>query len=79
VKASGAKAVIEAENTLDMIKKALGGGLSDAKPAKKKSTTGLKKKKAAEPVDKLQKFFNHYADNPHLQSIENGYLKYLQV
>jgi len=71
--------VIEAENTLDMIQKALGGGLGDAKPPKKKSTTLLKKKKAAEPVDKLQKFFNHYSENPHLQSIENSYLKYLKA
>ena len=75
-KEKSTKPVIEAENTLEMIQKTLGSGFGGG--AKKKAAVP-KKKKATEPVDKLQKFFNHYSENPHLQQIENGYLKYLQV
>lgn len=58
---------IEAEDTLDMIQKALGGGAIDTKPApKKKVVTKKKVVKKKEPVDQTQKFFNNYSDNPHL-------------
>lgn len=85
---------IEAENTLEMLQNALDGnfgadqGAKDSKdkdttkkpPAKKavaKKKTVSKKKK--EEVDSLQRFFNNYGENPHLQQIENGYLKFLEA
>lgn len=68
------KVVIEAENTLDMIEKALG-----VTPAPKKKATKKKVVKKKVEVDQVQKFFNNYSENPHLQQIENGYLKYLEV
>ena len=59
---------IEAEDTLDMIQKALGGtGFGDFKaPAKKKTVTKKKIVKKKEHVDTLQRFFNNYGENPHL-------------
>lgn len=69
--------VIEAENTLDMIQKQLGA----TKPWKKPVKKGVKKKTVAkvEKVDTETRMFNNYGDNPHLQNIENGYLKYLEA
>jgi|TARA_B110001450_G_scaffold210534_1_gene201793 hypothetical protein len=64
-----------------MIQKALGGAI-DSKPAPKKKVVPKKKVgvvKKKPPVDQTQKFFNNYSDNPHLQQIENGYLKHLEV
>jgi len=56
-----------------MIEKALGVAPVKKKAAKKKM---IKKK---EEIDPVQKFFNNYSENPHLQQIENGYLQYLEV
>lgn len=83
-KAEESKAtVIEAENTLDMIQKALGGNIAadskaDAKP-KKKPFVAKKAPTKKEKIDSVQRFFNNYSENPHLQQIENGYLKYLEA
>lgn len=77
---------IEAEDTLEMLQSALGGTFNDKeavakkppikKPAAKKKAPAKKKK---EEVDRVQKFFNDYGENPHLQQIENGYLKFLEA
>ena len=67
------KEKIEAEETLDMIEKALGVAPVKKKVAKKKVT------KKKEEIDPEQKFLNNYSENPHLQQIENGYLQYLEV
>ena len=66
------KKKVMAEDTLDMLQKQLGG----KKPAVKKKV-GVKKKKVE--IDRKERFFNNYSENPHLQQIENGYLKYLEV
>ena len=55
--------VIEAENTLEMIEKAL--GVAPAGPKKKAAKKKVTKKK--EQIDQVQKFFNNYSENPHLQ------------
>ena len=40
---------------------------------------GAKKKTVAKkPEDTLSRFFNSYGESPHLQAIEDSYLKYLQ-
>ena len=79
---------IESENTLAMIQQALasnpndlgddGAGLPTKAPAKKK---GFKKKvvKKKERPDQVTRFFNNYGENPHLQQIENGYLRHLEA
>ena len=69
--------VIEAENTLDMIQAALGGGKAPAK--KKKATKKATVKKKVDEVDTTTRFFNNYGENPHLQQIENGYLQFLSA
>jgi hypothetical protein len=57
------KVVIEAENTLEMIQKAL--GVAPAAPKKKAAKKKVAKKKVE--IDQVQKFFNNYSENPHLQ------------
>ena len=54
------KEKIEAEETLDMIEKALGVAPVKKKAAKKKVT------KKKEEIDPEQKFLNNYSENPHL-------------
>lgn len=52
----------------------------DEKPKKKpakKSTLAVKKKKKA--TDALTKLCSDYSESPHLQSIEDSYLKYLEA
>lgn len=80
---------IEAENTLEMLQNALGskGDESQASGTKKvlakkavvKKKVVTKKGKEDATVDSMQKFFNNYGENPHLQKIEEGYLKYLKA
>ena len=47
----------------------------------KKAKKGAGKKKGGKKakLDTETRFFNHYSENPHLQQIENGYLKYLEA
>ena len=59
----------------DQIQKANSKSKTVKKTVLKKK--GLKKEKKEEP-DTVQRFFNNYSENPHLQQIENGYLKYLK-
>jgi len=46
-----------------------------SKVAKKPVKKVIKKEKQ----DTISRFFQNYSENPHLQQIENGYLKYLQA
>ena len=50
---------------------------ADKKKKKGKKIKG--KKKAAVPMDTSTRFFNSYSESPHLQVIENSYLKYLEA
>jgi hypothetical protein len=43
-----------------------------------KTLAGKKKTVAKKPEDTLSRFFNSYGESPHLQAIEDSYLKYLQ-
>jgi hypothetical protein len=43
------------------------------KPVKK----GKKGTKKPKPIDTMTKFFNDYGESPHLQAIEDSYVKYL--
>ena len=49
--------------------------MATKKPVAKTLATALKKK----PQDTMTKFINNYGDTPHLQAIEDSYLKYLQA
>ena len=46
---------------------------------KKKKTVAKKKAVKKVAMDTQTKFFNNYSENPHLQQIENGYLKFLEA
>ena len=71
---------IEAEDTLKMIQEALAsaGDEGAAAPKKKKVVKG-KKIATKKTVDSVARFFNNHSENPHLQQIENAYLKYLSA
>ena len=51
------------------------------KKAGGKKTKKIKKakKKTKEPLDSISRFFRDYGKNPHLQTIEMTYLRYLQT
>lgn len=78
-RATTTPAVIQAENTLDMIQAALGGGKAPAKKKKVAKKAAVKKKDPADAMDTTTRFFNNYGENPHLQQIENGYLQFLSA
>lgn len=68
-----------------MIQQALNSNLDQGedsvdtnKPSKKKAVKKKTVKKKSKP-DGITRFFNNYAANPHLQQIENGYLRHLEV
>ena len=48
-----------------------------AKPVSKSST--IKKTGKKTMVDTMTKFINNYGETPHLQAIEDSYLKYLEA
>lgn len=80
---------IQGEQTLEMLKKVLnkagcnskiikeGKSISEKEETKTKAKKG--KKVVKKPVDTMTKFFNEYYESPHLQSIEDSYLKYLEA
>ena len=84
-KAKKEKPIIEAEDTLAMIKQALGGGTfqtgdDSATPLPKKTTkkkTTKSKGKKIKSIDGIARFFNDYGESPHLQEIETSYLLFL--
>ena len=73
---------IEAEDTLAMIKQALGGGtfqtgIDSVAPPKKTTKKKSKGKKTTKSIDGIARFFNDYGESPHLQKIETSYLLFL--
>ena len=80
---------IEAEDTLKMIQEALEipADLDKKKKSPRKASKSPRGKKTArgkkvakkKTVDTVARFFNNHSENPHLQAIENGYLKHLSA
>mmetsp|Transcript_7636 Transcript_7636/g.11853 ORF Transcript_7636/g.11853 Transcript_7636/m.11853 type:complete len:97 (-) Transcript_7636:904-1194(-) len=52
---------------------------STAKKKTLKATASKTAKKKKEKLDSISRFISNYSENPHLQQIENGYLKHLQA
>ena len=69
----------EEENKEDVTEQQIGVSLDSEISVVKKKSKKSKKVPPKKASDTLTKFFNDYSESPHLQAIEDSYLKFLEA